>query len=343
MLTLCDSRYAIFQVNLHLIFLRGNTSLSLVLWFAFKKIVIGSLLIGAVSLIAFFLLSAAGGDALTALSDNPQVSRETVDRLRSVYGLDQPVASRYLNWLGGLITGDLGESFIYRTSVLRLVLSRLCDTAVLAAGALAIALLIAIPGAYSIQRSKVRWLDSAADLIVSIAASTPRIVAALVALLTIVSLSASRATINVAGSPIVFLLAAGVLALPLVAALLAQAKGELGRASQLAFVQFARSKGLSERSALMRHAFREALNPILTIVGLSIGSLVSGSVVVETILGRHGIGSLTVAAVRGRDVPLVMGIVIVTTLAVWIGNSFAELLQILNDPRLRTDELNSAG
>jgi peptide/nickel transport system permease protein len=289
-----------------------------------------------VSGLAFGLLSGAGGDALTALRDNPQVSPETIERLRSVHGTDRSVAVRYASWLARSATGDLGESFIYRTPVSSLVLDRLAKTAILGMLALAMALLIAIPVAYSIHRARSPLLDELTDLVVSLTASVPRIVLSLIALLLIVSMTSRF--IGDRGSSLLVLVAASiVMAFPLIAIFLAQTKGELARAGDLAFVQFARAKGLPERAVILKHAFREALNPILTILGLSFGSLVSGSVIVEVILGWSGIGSLLVAAVRGRDVSLVMGIVVVTSIAVWLGNSAAELLQMINDPRLRSE------
>lgn len=302
--------------------------------FAIRKLLQGILLILVVTVLIFGLLSAAGGDALTALGDNPQVSAETIERLREIHGTDRPLAIRYSIWLKRAATGDLGESFIYRIPVSEIVVTRLVNTAVLGVLALALALLISIPTAYLIRKSRSRTLDGFADLIVSLVSSAPRIVLALLALLLLASLSEGAPP----SSPLVVFTAAIVMAFPLFAVLLAQAKGELARAGDLAFVHFARAKGLSERAVLVRHAAREAMNPVLTILGLSFGSLVSGSVVVEVVLGWPGIGSLMVAAVRGRDVSLVMGIVIVTSAVIWLGNSAAELLQLLNDPRLRSSE-----
>ena len=293
----------------------------------------------AVSVITFGLLSAAGGDALSALRENPQVSQETVERLSAVYGLEKPVTSRYLSWLGGLVRGDLGESFLYKRPVLALLISRLGNTALLTIVGLLIALMIAIPTAYIICRTRSRWLERLADVIVSLTASVPRMVAALVALLFLISISGRTFAGN--RSPVALILGAFVIALPVIAVLLAQTKGELGRAVDLAFVQFARSKGLPERTVILRHAFRHALNPIITVVGLSIGTMVSGSVVVETILGWPGIGSLMVAAVKGRDVSLVMGIVIATSILVWSSNTLAEIFQMVNDPRLRAAEVKT--
>ena len=103
-----------------------------------------------VSAITFGMLSAAGGDALTALSENPQVSGETLERLRNVYGLDRPLPERYLTWASAAVRGDMGESFIYRTPVLSLLATRFGNTAMLAIVGMLIALLIAIPFAYLI-------------------------------------------------------------------------------------------------------------------------------------------------------------------------------------------------
>src|SRR5688572_3286536 len=101
-------------------------------------------MVTAVSLITFTLLSRAGGDALTVLRDNPQVSQQTIERLQDHYGLDRPVSSRYLDWLGSFITGDMGESFHHRVGVLPLVLSRFWKTLLLGGGALLMAWSIAI-------------------------------------------------------------------------------------------------------------------------------------------------------------------------------------------------------
>lgn len=279
------------------------------------------------------MLSAAGGDALTALSDNPQVSSETVERLRTVYGLDRPLSKRYFAWISAAVRGDLGESFTYRTPVRDLVLSRLSNTLIVALPALILAFGFAFSGAYLLESSRSKLLDRMAEIWIALSSSTPRIVAALVVLLVIVG-SADATTRQEPGSYLVVVGCMIVIALPLQALLLAQAKSELARASGAEFVKFARAKGLSERVVIVKHASREALNPLITLCGLSLGSVVSGSIVVETVLGWPGIGALMVTAVRGRDVSLVMGIVIITSLLIWIANSMAELLQMVNDPRL---------
>jgi peptide/nickel transport system permease protein len=228
---------------------------------------------------------------------------------------------------------------LYKTPVLDLLLVRFVNTAILAIVGLLIAILIAVPAAYLVVRTRSRWLNTLADVVVSLTASVPRMVAALVALLLLTAISGKA----FAGdrSLVAVFLGALVISLPVIAVLLAQAKGELVQAVDLPFVQFSRAKGLSEKTVILRHAFRESLNPLLTLGGLSIGTMVSGSVVVETILGWPGIGSLLVAAVKGRDVSLVMGIVIATSVVVWFANAVAEALQMINDPRLRSAEVSS--
>ncbi len=292
-----------------------------------------------VSAIAFVLLSSAGGDSVSALRENPQVSEQTVERLRSVYGLDRPLAVRYGAWLADLLRGDMGESISLRSPVSRLVFSRLINTLKLGVTGLLIAVGSSLILALLAARLRIKWIDRAISLIVLVTASTPRIVLALFALALTVALAGSAIAIRNDSWAALFL-AAIVLAFPLIALFLGQADSELKRAMKLPFIQYARAKGLSETAILLRHALRPALNPLLTIFGLSLGALIGGSVIVESILGWPGVGALMVWAVRGRDVPLVMGVVVISSAAVWLANTLAELLQLVNDKRMRDTEID---
>lgn len=290
-----------------------------------------------VSAVSFALLSSAGGDALSALRENPQVSDETIERLRQVYGLEKSMPIRYWAWLSAFASGDMGESISLRTSVSGIVVSRLLNTLKIGLVGLALAVSVSLVLAFVSARSGGRLFERVIDLIVLFTSSTPRIVLSLFALSLTVSVSGSALAIR-DGSTAALLLAAFVLAFPLFALFLGQMEGELKRAMKLPFVQYARAKGLSETAVILRHASRATLNPMLTVFGLSLGALIGGSVIVETILGWPGIGALTVAAVRNRDVPLVMGVVVIASAAVWLGNAIAEILQLLNDKRLRDAE-----
>lgn len=297
-----------------------------------RKCVQGFLMILIVSAVTFALLGFAGGDALTQLRDNPQISEATIDRLRSVYGLDQPLPLRYFRWLSGAVTGDLGESMYFRVPVSGLVWTRSVSTFLLGTAAFAIALGCAVPLSLIGARYKSKTLAAFIDSLILVTASTPRIVLALVALAVSVRLSASAMDRS---SAILFWLAALVLSAPLISVVLAQFHGELQQTMREDFIKLARAKGLSERAVILRHAVRPALNPVLTIVGLSLGGVLGGSVIVESVLGRQGLGTLMVSAVRARDLPLVMGIVLFTSTAVWLGNALGEMLQAINDKRIR--------
>ena len=288
------------------------------------------MMIVIVSAVTFALLGLAGGDALTQLRDNPQISEKTIERLRSVYGFDQPLPIRYFRWLSGAVTGDLGESTYFRVPVSGLVWTRSVSTFLLGIAAFAIALTLAVPLSLVGVRYKSTMIAALIELVILLTASTPRIVLALVTLAISIRLTASPTS-----SAVVFWLAALALSAPLISAFLAQLYGELQQTMREDFIKLARAKGLSESAVIFRHAVRPALNPVLTIAGLSLGGVLGGSVIVESVLGREGLGTLMVSAVRARDLPLVMGIVLFTSTAVWLGNALGGLLQAVNDKRIR--------
>lgn len=310
-----------------------QVSLETMLNLLIRKIIQGVLMLLVVSAITFVLLSTAGGDALSALADNPQISERTIEELRKVYGLDRPLFERYGSWLVGAATGNLGESIAFRIPVSTLVGSRFLNTLVMGVLALTLAISVSLLLAVlSVMRSS-RILDSVIDVLIFLTASTPRMVLSLLALL----LSLSILPRGSASGTQWFQLIAGsiVLAVPLISIFLAQLVNGLKEVMEEDFIRLARAKGLSEWQVVSRHALRVSLNPFLTIAGLSLGGLLGGSVIVETVLGWQGIGALMVTAVRGRDVPLVMGIVLVASAAVWFGNTLAEFLQAVNDKRIR--------
>jgi peptide/nickel transport system permease protein len=317
---------------------RGTSILLKLILSRFIQIVIVLLL---VSLLTFALLSAAGGDALTALAGESRVSSESIEAMRRVYGLDKPLPLRYLNWLADALRGRMGDSFYFHAPVAQIIFPRLVATLSLAVAALLVALIISIALGSLAVRYKNSWLDKFCSLLILLASSTPRIVVALVALSFVVrssffAIGAAAENENFAGKLARLLLPAFVLSVPLIALFLAQARDGLDAVLREDFIRVARAKGLSERTLILRHALRAALNPLITIFGYSLGALVSGSVIVEATLGWSGIGQLSVIAVKSRDVPLLMSVVLVTATAVLIGNLLADVLLHLNDPRLRS-------
>ena len=304
----------------------------------------GVVVLLVVSVLTFGLLAAAGGDAVSELASDPKVSPSALAEMRRVYGLDAPPTTRYLRWLSDFARGRLGHSFYFHAPVSSVLWPRLLRTLLLSAVALALAWAVALALGIQAARRPRGWWDRASEAVVLLAASTPRIVLALAALALAVSTSlfpVGGGADGALGLPRL-LPAAIVLAVPLVALFLAQTRESLRDALAADFVRVARAKGLPERSVVLRHAMRAAANPLITIFGYSVGSVVSGSVIVESVLDWPGLGSLAVRAAVERDVPLLLAVVMTTATAVLLGNLLADVLLRLNDPRLREEERRRA-
>lgn len=309
------------------------------------KLILDRLLQGVVvlllvSALTFALLAAAGGDALTALQNNPQVSEATLNRLRHVYGLDQPLAVRYLRWLAGVARGRLGDSIYFQRPVAEVLWPRWWRTLALALAALLLAWPVALVLGIMAARRAGRWLDRLCSVLVLVGASTPRLLLALVALAVAVRVAPLNAGLPVETAARGYSIwsPALVLCVPLLALFLAQTRECVAAALEQEHVWVARAKGLPERSLLLRHVLRPALNPLISVFGYSLGSVLSGSVIVEQVLDWPGLGQLSVIAVLSRDVPLLLGVVLLAAAAVLIGNLVADLLLRWNDPRLRDEE-----
>jgi peptide/nickel transport system permease protein len=293
-----------------------------------------------VSALSFALLAAAGGDALTALQHNPQVSEETLNHLRHVYGLDQPLAVRYVHWLAGAARGRLGDSIYFQRPVAEVLWPRWWRTLALAVAALLLAWPVALVLGIAAARRAGRWLDRLCSVLVLVGASTPRLLLALVALAVTARATPFRAgaAVEAAARGHSIWLPALALSVPLLALFLAQTRESVADALGQEHVRVARAKGLPERSVLSRHVLRPALNPLISIFGYSLGGVLSGAVIVEQVLDWPGLGQLSVVAVLSRDVPLLLGVVLVAAAAVLAGNLLADLLLRWNDPRLRDEE-----
>lgn len=291
-----------------------------------------------VTLLTFALLAAAGGDVLATMSGDSRVSERALQEMRRTYELDRPLPIRYVRWLTRVVSGDMGESFYYHAPVVDLIIPRLFNTTLLGFLALFIAWTIALTlGTIAASRAG-SWIDRLCELVILISASTPRLVLALIALALFAraSLFAPGSHSSTGPSIVQLFIGAFTISVPFIALFLAQVREGVGAALQEDFVKLARAKGLGERDVVIRHALRSTLNPLITIGGYSLGAVMSGSVIVEAVLGLSGLGSMSVNAVQSRDVPLLLGVVLITAIAVFVGNIIADVLMYINDPRLRT-------
>jgi peptide/nickel transport system permease protein len=299
----------------------------------------GVLVLLVISFLIFSLLTRAGSDAASML-DNPRGSEETIENIRRIHGLDRPLMERYRNWVAEATRGNLGHSLVLHAPVWSLIRLPLLRTGVLATVALLIAWSISLTLGIAAARRPGSLIDRLCSVIILLAASTPRLVLALLALAFISSTPLMNAVGPASNSDVGVwsfrvIPPAIILSVPLLALFLAQTRVVIREGLNEEFVRVARARGAPEWMILLRHALRPAAGPLITIFGFSLGGVMSGSVIVEAVMGWPGLGQLTVSAVETRDIPLLLGGTLVAAGAVMAGNLAADILQRLNNPRLR--------
>ena len=310
----------------------------------------GLLLLFGVSLLLFLLQQAAPGDFFTEMRLNPEISEKTLQALRDQYGLDKPLPVRYARWLSSVAKGDLGYSFAYNLPVARLVWPRVENTLLLSVPALVISWLIALPlGVLAASRRK-GWADRLFSAGTSFLLALPDILLALVALLIALrtrafpvggmsSLDAeSQGTAARLGDLVWHMvLPVTVLVIGAVAPLLRQVRSSVAEVMASPFHRAAQGHGLRNLTLLFRHALPAAANPLISLFGLSVGYLLSISLVVEVVMGWPGLGPLLLEAVLGRDLFVALGAVLFTALFLIAGNFLADFLLFAFDPRIRME------
>lgn len=294
------------------------------------------------SLVIFFVIEVAPGDpASFMLGINAQP--DTVAALRAELGLDVPKAQRYVTWVGNMLTGDFGTSYTYRTPVSQMISDRLWVSLPLALYALALSTLIAFPaGIYAAARR-----GKAGDVTVmgatQLGIAVPNFwFAMMLVLIFAINLRWFGAG-GFAGWDKGFWVAMHSLTLPAISLALPQAAilARVMRSSLLDilgedFMRTARAKGLSRRQALWRHGVRNALIPVLTIIGLQFSFLLAGSIIIEQVFYLPGLGRLVFQSISSRDLIVVESVVMLLVFAVIVVNFLVDLAYALVDPRLRT-------
>lgn len=313
-----------------------------------KRLLQGVIVLLLLSALIFGLFSVLGSDTLTIQENNPQISPEIIKQWRKLYGLDKSLPERYGTWLGNVAHGDLGLSIHHNRPVSDIIWPALLRTSTMAIVASCMALIIALSFGIAAARNDGSWIDSLSNGIILLGSSTPRLIVALITLALVSRVTWYDVTGNTTFETLgqwVMQVAPPAFALswPLTALFLSQARVTIGESLRSEYVRTARAKGVSESVIMFRHVIRPALAPMITVVGYSLGSIISGSVIVETVLRWPGIGEISVSAVKYRDIPLLMGILIVTVTAIILGNLLSDILMYLNDPRLRDSFVTQRG
>ncbi len=284
------------------------------------------------SALIFALFELIPGDYLTEMELNPAVPTERISELRRDYGLDDPFYIQYLKWMSQTLRGNLGYSFAQQRPAAALIGDRLGNTLVLTLGAFFLTLLLSVPGAILSALNAGRWPDRAILLLSLVGLSIPTILMAL--LLLYFAFWTGWFPIGGSGSIWHLFLPSLTLALPMVAFFSRTLRLELIDCLSQPYVLTATAKGLP-RWRVVGHALRNALNPVISISGLILGGLLSGSVVVEKVFSWPGLGALTVASIVQRDLYVALNCVLVASLLIVASNLASDLLLAWNDPRVR--------
>ncbi|HEY8477639.1 MAG TPA: ABC transporter permease [Chloroflexota bacterium] len=292
---------------------------------------------GALVLV-FFLMRVVPGDPAAAMLGT-SASPEAVADLRAQLGLDRPLLQQFVDYLAGLAQLDLGRSLALRTPVSTLLWQALIPTILLTIGGTLVSLLVGVPLGIVAALRRGTWIDYLASVVALLGVSVPVFVWG-VLLLLVFALHWPLLPSGGAGSTPVDV--AKALVLPSIATGLFQAGlvTRITRSSLIAvmgqdYVRTARAKGLAPWVVTNRHVLRNGLIPVITIVGLNVGTLFGGTIVVESIFARPGLGRLMLDAISARDYPVIQGIVIVSVVFVVVMNLLIDVLYTAVDPRVR--------
>jgi len=282
----------------------------------------------------FFMIHLVPGDPIEQMLGEGAASAD-VAAARHSYGLDLPLRQQYVNYWKGVLHGDLGRSFRYDQSVGRMVSQRYPATLRLTVAAMIVALLISIPAGVRSARRRNRWDDRLLSFISLLGLSFPNFALGPILIL-FFAIHLALLPVSGSGTFAHLVLPAITLGGSLAAILTRMVRTAMLEELGQDYIRTARAKGLSEAAVVYKHALRNALVPVLTVVGLQFGALLAGAIVTETIFSWPGIGRLTIQAIGNRDYYLVQGCILAIGLTYVVVNFATDFLYTLVNPRIRT-------
>lgn len=302
--------------------------------FAARRILIAVPIIWAVSLLVFLMIHLLPGDPVLVMLGASNPTPDQIAEVRHQLRLDEPLPLQYLNYVSRIIQGDLGQSVFTKRAVSAEIMDQLPRTLELAFSALLISASLGLAlGVISAVRQHT-WIDSVATVVALVGVSMPSFWLGLL-LIFFFSLQLGWLPATGQGGLDRLLLPAATLGLSFSAITTRLIRSSLIEILQQDYVVTARSKGLGERVVLVRHALRNALVPVVTILGVQFGNLLAGTIVVETVFSRQGIGRLAVQAILDKDFPLVQAVVLVQATGYILVNLAVDLSYMVLDPRVR--------
>jgi peptide/nickel transport system permease protein len=304
-----------------------------------------------ITIISFTVMKVAPGDPVSLVSDlNPNMNEEAIKRIRAHYGLDQPVYVQYLKWLRNMVVLDFGRSFAPdNRPVIDKIMERIPITLLINILSMILIMVVAIPIGVMSAVKQNSLFDKGTTIFVFLGFAIPTFWLALLLMMLFgvklgwLPISGFRSLNYAHLSPIGQVLdVAKHLILPVfvsgfggLAGMSRYARSNMLEVIRQDYITTARAKGLSERTVIYKHALRNALMPVITLLGLSVPGLIGGSVIFETIFAIPGMGQLFYQAVMMRDYPTIMGILVIGAVLTLLGNLIADLLYTVADPRVR--------
>jgi peptide/nickel transport system permease protein len=285
-----------------------------------------------VTAVVFTLLHLSGDPAYILLT--PEASAEDRAAFRAEYGLDRPLWVQYGRYLGRLAQGDFGQSLSFRTSAVAVALERLPATLELTLAAMALAVLVSVPAAVLAAVRRGTLFDRALMTLTLIGQTVPTFWLGMVMIL-VLAVRFHLFPASGRGGVLHLVMPATALALWLTALLARVTRSEMIEALEQDYVRTARAKGLTERGIAARHALKNALLPIITVMGLQFGGLLGGAVMTETVFAWPGVGTMILDAILKKDFPVVLAGVVIVAMGFIVVNLLLDLLYTVLDPRLR--------
>jgi ABC-type dipeptide/oligopeptide/nickel transport system permease component len=290
---------------------------------------------GVVTL-CFVMLRVVPGDPAAVLVAQAGGTAEDAERLRAQYGLDRPLPVQYVRFLWDLMHGDLGHSLYAGQPVSQIIAQQAPATIALATAALGVSVVVGLALGVAAAVRQGTWIDALCVGLSSIGVSVPVTLSGLVAIL-LFALVLPWLPATGQGTPRHLVLPACVMGVTSAGSVARLVRAELVDALGRGYVTVARAKGLSERTVLVRHALRNALVPVITVIGLQFGFMLGGAVATESVFARQGLGRTLVDAILYQDYPVVQGVVIVSAALYSIINLTIDLAYGALDPRIHRE------
>ena len=307
-----------------------------------RRLLHGLLLLAGVSVLSFVFAELAPGDYFSELRTDPRVSAEAVAALRAQYGLDRPLPVRYAAWVASVLRGDFGYSLAYNSPVGPLLWGRVRATLLLTGTATFLAWLLALPLGIWNATARGTWFDSVSKVVLSFLLAIPELLLAIVFLMLAVETGWFPAGGMVSPGPERvkdvawhLVLPVAVLVLGMLPTLVRHVRASMAEAIDSPFALSARAQGIPRQRLLFRHLLPAAANPLISLFGFSLGTLLSASLLVEVVMGWPGLGPLFLEAIMARDFALVLAVVMLSASFLVVGNLLADILLYRMDPRIR--------